>query len=90
MGVALIKLKIMPMGLDVNLEDLRKIVVERIESVDGKVTNFEEQPVAFGLKALIAFIRLDESKDTSLVENALEGVEEVSSSDIIDFRRAVE
>lgn len=90
MGVALMQLKIMPTGLDVDLETLRTIVTEKIEAVGGEVSKFEEQPVAFGLKALIAFTRLDESKDSSLIETALDGVEEVSSSDVVDMRRAVE
>jgi len=90
MGTALIQLKIMPTGLETVLEDLKTKVIKSIELVGGEVSKFEEEPVAFGLKALIAFIRLDESKDTSLVENALSDTEGVSSTDIIDMRRAVE
>jgi elongation factor 1-beta len=90
MGVALIKLKVMPESLDIELEDLKIAVKEKITSVGGEVTKFEEEPIAFGLKALITFVRLDEKKDTSLVENALKDVSGVSSSDIIDYRRAVE
>lgn len=90
MGVALIKLKIMPESLDVEFESLKEKVKEKISSVGGEVTKFEEEPIAFGLKALITFIRLDEKKDTSLVENAFKDFEGVSSSDIIDYRRAVE
>jgi elongation factor 1-beta len=90
MGVALIKLKIMPESLDIELDDLKVKVKEKITSVGGEVTKFEEEPIAFGLKALIAFIRLDEKKDTSVVENVMKEVEGVSSSDIIDYRRAVE
>ncbi len=90
MGTALIQLKIMPTGLETVLEDLKTKVIKSIELVGGEVSKFEEEPVAFGLKALIAFIRLDESKDTSLVENALSDTEGVSSTDVIDMRRAVE
>ncbi len=90
MGVALIKLKIMPESLDVEFEALKEKVTAKITAVGGEVTKFEEEPIAFGLKALIAYIRLSEDKDTSLVENALKDVEGISSSDIIDYRRAVE
>lgn len=90
MGVALIKLKIMPTGLDVDLEELKTTVTTKITGVGGEVTKFEEEPIAFGLKALIAYTRLSEDKDTSVVEEALKDVEGVSSSDIIDYRRAVE
>ncbi len=90
MGVALIQLKIMPSGLEVNLEDLKKIVTEKISTLDGEVTKIEEKDVAFGLKALIVFIRIDEDKDTSLIEDAMKDVEVVSSSDVVDYRRAIE
>jgi elongation factor 1-beta len=90
MGVALIKLKIMPESLDIELEELKEKVTAKITEVGGEVTKYEEEPIAFGLKALITFIRLPESKDTSVVEEAMKNVEGVSSSDIIDYRRAVE
>lgn len=90
MGTALIQLKIMPSGLKVNLEELKKLVTDKISALGGEVTKFEEQDVAFGLKALIAFVRIDEDKDTSLVEDVMKDVEEVSSSDVVDYRRAIE
>jgi len=90
MGVALIKLKIMTEGLDIVLDELKEKITAKIVEVGGEVTKFEEEPIAFGLKALIAYTRLSEDKDTSLIENALKDVEGVSSSDIIDYRRAVE
>jgi len=89
MGIALIKLKIMPTSPDADLKALRQITTEKISAVEGEVTKFEEEPIAFGLKALITFIRIDENKDTSLIENALKDVENVSSSEIIDYRREI-
>ena len=89
MGIALIKLKIMPSSPDTDLEQIKAITKEKIKAVEGEVTSFEEEPIAFGLKALITFIRIDESKDTSLIENALKDVENISSSEIIDYRREV-
>ena len=80
----------MPESLDIELEDLKTNVTAKITGVGGEITKFEEEPIAFGLKALIAYIRLDEKKDTSVVENVMREVEGVSSSDIIDYRRAVE
>lgn len=90
MGVALIKLKIMPTGLEIDLDVLKEKVTLKIAEVGGEVTKYEEEPIAFGLKALIAYTRLPEDKDSSIIENALNDTEGVSSSDIIDYRRAVE
>ena len=87
MGMALIKLKIMPDSPDADLEVLKNKATEKIKSIEGQITHFEEQPIAFGLVALIAFIRIDEHKDTSLIENLLKDEEHISSTDIIDYRR---
>jgi translation elongation factor aEF-1 beta len=90
MGTALIQLKVMPTSPDTNLEELKEKISKKITALEGEVTKFEEQPVAFGLKAIITFIRIDEDKDTSLIEESLKDFEEVSSADIVDYRRAVE
>ena len=90
MGIALIKLKIMPTSPEVDMEALKELTKERISAVEGEVTKFEEEPIAFGLKALITFIRIDENKDTSTIEEALKGAKNVSSSEIIDYRRSIE
>jgi len=64
MGIALIKIKIMPTGLDVDLEKIKSTSKEKIEAEKGRVQNFEEQPIAFGLKALIVTLEWPEEKDT--------------------------
>ena len=54
MGIALVKLKIMPESLEVNLEELKEKVKATIGSEIDSEINFEEEPIAFGLKALIS------------------------------------
>lgn len=58
--------------------------------VDGGAMNvsYEEQPIAFGLKALYFKFAWPEEKDTELIEKALGAVQEVSSVKITDYRRA--
>jgi elongation factor 1-beta len=90
MGNALIQFKIMPESLEVKLDNLRKIIQEKVEGVQGNIKNFEEQPIAFGLKALITTVKIDESIDTSKLEDVFKDIEGISSSDVIDYRRAVE
>ncbi len=89
MGTALVQLKIMPESPNTNLEELKEKAKNKISEIQGEITNFEEQDIAFGLKALIAFIRLDETIDTSKIEDSVNEIPEVSSVDIIDHRRAL-
>ena len=88
MGTALIKLKIMPDSPDVNLEDIKNKAKEIIEGSEGKINDFEEEPIAFGLKAVIVGFALDESKELEPLEEALKSVENISSVQVIDMRRA--
>jgi len=87
MGIALIKLKIMPESPDTDLESIKTAGEEKIKTLEGQITKYEEQPIAFGLKALIAFIRIDEKTDTQKVEDVFKDIPNISSLDIIDYRR---
>lgn len=88
MGTALITLKVMPESPDVDLEDLKSKAKETIEKSEGQVSEIKEEPVAFGLKAVIISFSLDESKELEPLEKELNAVEEVSSVQVIDMRRA--
>jgi len=88
MGIALIKIKLMPISPDVNLEELKEKAKEIIESSNGMRTSFEEQPIAFGLKAVIAGFDLDEENELEPIEEALRKIENVNSAEVTDMRRA--
>lgn len=89
MGIALIKLKIMPSSPDVKLDEIKEKGKASIEEKGGKLIKFEEEPIAFGLVALHAYIEVDESLDnTDFVENAFTEIETVTSAEIEDYRRA--
>ncbi len=87
MGTALLQIKVMPKQSS-DLESLKEDIKEKVESVGGTLNKTEEKEVAFGLKALIVTIALPEEKETFIVEKALSEIKEVSSIDIIDYRRA--
>jgi len=89
MGTAAIKIKIMPEGLDTNLDEIKAKVKEGIEKEKGVVVGLDEEPIAFGLKALIVTFAWPEEKDTDLAEGICKGVAGVSQVDIIDYRRAI-
>jgi len=90
MATAGIQFKIMPESLEVNLEELKEQIKSKIESFESGVFNkAEEEPIAFGLKALIITIALSEDEEVDLVENAIKEIENVSSVELIDYRRAI-
>jgi len=87
MGVAALKLKIMPSSPEVNLNDLKVKVEEALKKAGAiRIEKTEEEEIAFGLKALIVTIAWPEEKETSEAESI--EVEDVSSVQIIDYRRA--
>ena len=92
MATAILKIKIMPESPDTDLEKIKEIVKQKVESEGGALNPtqaFEEEPIAFGLKALIVTFAWPEQKDTDLAENTLKDIEGVSSVSIIDYRRAI-
>jgi len=90
MATAGIQFKIMPEGLETDLEKLKvdiKTAVETFES--GVFSEAKEEPIAFGLKALIVTIALSEDEESESVEKALSEIQGVSSVELIDYRRVV-
>jgi len=88
MGTTLIKLKIMPSSTEVDLSLLENTAKEIIEAEKGENLKFEQEPIAFGLKAIIAGFSQDESQDLDAMQDKLRELEEVSSAEVIDMRRA--
>lgn len=88
MGTALLKIKLMPTSPEVDLEKIKLDARKIIEEKGGKKCNFEEEPIAFGLKAVILFFEIDESQELEPIEEDLKKIENVSSSQVIDMRRA--
>ena len=89
MGLAVVKMKLMPTSPDVDLEEIKTKVQKIIEDQEGKGTKIELEPIAFGLNAVIAMFGWDEEKDLSPLENTLKDIENVNSVEMIDMRRAI-
>lgn len=89
MGIAGVKIRIMPTSPEVDLERLKKSARLIIERMGGKNCKFEEEPIAFGLKAIIAFFAWPEELELESLERFLNKIEEVSSLQVIDMRRAL-
>jgi len=89
MGITLIKIKIMPLSLETNLEEIKEKAKKIIEENKGARVEFEEEPIAFGLKAVIAgFEQNEDDGELDPIEEGLRKIENVSSAEVIDMRRA--
>ncbi len=79
MAKVLVSIKIFPSDIDVDLEKLKEKIKKELPGY-ASVYGFNEEPIAFGLKALIAHIAVPEDKAGGLreVESILENIEEIS------------
>ena len=89
MATAAIKIKIMPEGLDTDLEAIKVEGTVKIAAEKGVIAHYDIEPVAFGLNSLIATLAWPEEKETEIVEKIFLSIAGVSSVDIIDYRRAL-
>ncbi|MBU2576984.1 MAG: elongation factor 1-beta [Nanoarchaeota archaeon] len=90
MATAGIQFKIMPTSVDVDLEKMKTDIKTAVETFESGVFNeAKEEPIAFGLNALIVTIALSEDEESETVEKALGEIEGISSVELIDYRRVV-
>ena len=88
MGIAGITMKIMPSSLEVDFEEIKKKIKSRVVGGGGKNCRFEEQPIAFGLKAIIVSFEINEDQELASIEENLGKLNGVKSVSVIDMRRA--
>ena len=88
MGTALLKYKIMPTSPEVNLEEIKEKAKKVVAEGKGKNCRFEEEPIAFGLKAVMVFFEIDESQELDPIEENLSKIKNVNSVQVVDMRRA--
>jgi elongation factor 1-beta len=89
MGTALLKIKIMPSSPDVELETIENESKSIVVDNEGKGAKLEREAVAFGLNAVIITFARDEEKETDTLLEKIQNIPNVSSAEIIDFRRAL-
>ncbi|MBT4165622.1 elongation factor 1-beta [archaeon] len=89
MGMVLIKVKIMPDSPDADLDALEKKAEEIVVAGEGGNIKMEREPVAFGLNAIIVFFSRDENLESDGLLDELRGMGNVSSAEVIDYRRAL-
>jgi translation elongation factor aEF-1 beta len=85
---SILQIKVMPEGIDTDLSEIKKIAEEELKKQKA-VPRFEEQSIAFGLKAIIITTTWPEEKDTELATDIIKKIPGVSQADITDYRRAI-
>jgi elongation factor 1-beta len=89
MGDVAATIKIMPVGVDVDLEALKDRLVAVLPEGAAYGTH-EEQPIAFGLKAIVMVVIVgDLEGGTDSVEEAFAAVEGVESVQVTEVGRPV-
>jgi len=85
-----VKLKVMPESPDTDLQALKEKCKQKIVDFGGNVHDIEQQPIAFGLNAIILTFAYDEKKGTpDQLEESITALDEVTSVETIDVRRAI-
>jgi len=88
MAKVLASIKIFPSDITTDLNQLKKKIEKELPKY-ASVYRFDEEPIAFGLTALIAHIILPEEKEGGLdeVEKQIQEVDEISQIQTMMVRR---
>lgn len=88
MARVIVSLKIFPADVSVNLDSLRKKIEDALPNY-AHVYGFEEEPIAFGLVALITHIVLPEDQAGGLdeIERRIQEISEISDIQALMVRR---
>lgn len=88
MANVLVSMKIFPTDITVDLNQLKQ-QIEKSLPKDASVRKFAEEPIAFGLSALIAHILMPEDKSGELekIEDTIRKIEGVSSIETFMVQR---
>ncbi|AAY80145.1 elongation factor 1-beta [Sulfolobus acidocaldarius DSM 639] len=84
----LVILKVFPESDEINLTQLSEEIKKRLPEGYRLVKN-ETEPIAYGLKALIAYIQMPENTEggTDKLEELVNGIEGVSHAEVVNVTR---
>ena len=88
MAQAIVQIKIMPESPGSNLDKIEK-EAESLILKGTKQIKKEREPIAFGLVAIKILFTWDEASSTDESLDKIRTIKDVSSAEIIDFRRAI-
>lgn len=78
----------MPESPDTNLDEIENKSKTIIEEEQGEKLSIEREPVAFGINSIILTFARNEDLDSDDMLEKIQKIQNVSSAEIIDFRRA--
>jgi elongation factor 1-beta len=89
MAAIVVSYKIFPTGVEVDFEELEKQIEKALPSQAKIYADYQTEPIAFGLNALIAHIRIpeDETGVVDEVEKRIEKIPTVSQIQTLMVRR---
>ena len=89
MGSIVISYRILPVGTEVDFAELQRQIEQRLPPQATVYANYETEPIAFGLNALLAHIRIpeDESGILEEMERNIEQIPVVSRIQTLLVRR---
>ncbi len=88
MGFTVVKMKIMPESPSTDLKAIERKAEEIINSFHKTIVKVEEEPIAFGLKAIILSFAWNDDIETEKLESHLQSIEHISSVELLDIRKA--
>ena len=88
LGRIVASIKVFPTSIDVKLDDLKETIKQVIPKSDS-VHSFKEEPIAFGLVALITNIIMPDDVEGEMdkIEETLKKIESVSEIQVLMVRK---
>jgi elongation factor 1-beta len=86
-GINGAKYKLMPTSPEVDLEKIKESAKKIVEELGGDNKEYSEEPIAFGLKAIIVFFFYPDDKNTEELIDKFSTIENVASAQLIDMRK---
>jgi len=87
-GLNILTIKLMPNSPSADLLKVKADAEAAVKKVEGIFNSSREEPIAFGLKAVIIIVGLKEDKSPELLEEELAKIKNVQSVEVTDVRRA--
>jgi translation elongation factor aEF-1 beta len=88
MGFTAVQMKLMPNSPTSDLKVIEKNAETIINSMHKTAVRIEEEPIAFGLSAIILSFAWNDEIDTEKLEGELQKIPNVSSVELLDIRKA--
>ena len=91
MADVIVKLRVMPTDPGVDLQKMQTACEAKINEFGASVIHsVNQEPIAFGLKALVIIFLINEQKsDMEKLETNIKTISNVNSAEVIDVRRAI-